>query len=297
MLHVTNGDEAVATLRRGGIHDEVLAWRDVLHDGPVPDVPWPELRAIRADFIASRGWAPRDGVLAELERRDHELESAVGHAEEVRLWFEHDLYDQLQLIQVLTMLAPRIRSGARVQLVQADNYIGTMSPDAVLELGARRIPVAQRHLEVAAAAWSAFTAPTLDALGTFAHAPSRGDEPLPYVRPALQRLLQEVPSEVTGLSRTELQALRALAHGPRTRPALFAAAHHDAESPIWLGDSSFFAMLDELARSTRPLVRITGKHVELTADGRSVLAGRLDRARICGYDRWIGGTHLVATPD
>ncbi|HYM57954.1 MAG TPA: hypothetical protein VES79_08320 [Solirubrobacteraceae bacterium] len=37
----------------------MLAWRDVLHEGPVPMLAPTELRGVRARFIASQGWAPR----------------------------------------------------------------------------------------------------------------------------------------------------------------------------------------------------------------------------------------------
>jgi len=36
MLHVTNGDSVLAVFREAGIPGTYLAWRDVLHDGPVP---------------------------------------------------------------------------------------------------------------------------------------------------------------------------------------------------------------------------------------------------------------------
>ncbi|HEU5174445.1 MAG TPA: hypothetical protein VFT96_06825, partial [Gemmatimonadaceae bacterium] len=56
-LHITNGDSAMSALRAGGVTGAIVPWRDVLHDGPVPNLPWPELRKVRARFIASRGWS------------------------------------------------------------------------------------------------------------------------------------------------------------------------------------------------------------------------------------------------
>jgi hypothetical protein len=38
-LVVTNGDAAVERLAAAGITGEILPWRDVLHDGPVPHLP------------------------------------------------------------------------------------------------------------------------------------------------------------------------------------------------------------------------------------------------------------------
>jgi hypothetical protein len=36
MLHVINGDSALETLREAGLPGSAIAWRDVLHEGPVP---------------------------------------------------------------------------------------------------------------------------------------------------------------------------------------------------------------------------------------------------------------------
>jgi hypothetical protein len=96
---VTNGDSVAALL-----DGEVLPWRDVLHEGPVPPgLRLAGLRAVRARFVADCGWASFDDVLRDFESRDRALEDA----EEVVLWFERDLYDQLQLIQVLDRLDGR----------------------------------------------------------------------------------------------------------------------------------------------------------------------------------------------
>ena len=68
VLHVTNGDMTVPALRET-VLGEVMAWRDVLHEGPVPAVPDVELRRIRADFLGGVG-AGDVGTLAEFTARD-----------------------------------------------------------------------------------------------------------------------------------------------------------------------------------------------------------------------------------
>ena len=57
MLHITNGDCVVGPLEEGGIPGDKLAWRDVLHEGPVPaGLELEALSLVRAEFIAARGW-------------------------------------------------------------------------------------------------------------------------------------------------------------------------------------------------------------------------------------------------
>jgi hypothetical protein len=81
----------------------VLSWRDALHEGPVPAVPRTELLRLRAGFLAGCGRGGRQALLSSLERRDRQLLEALRDEIPVVLWFEHDLYDQLQLLDVLAL--------------------------------------------------------------------------------------------------------------------------------------------------------------------------------------------------
>jgi hypothetical protein len=289
MLHVTNGAAAADAIRASEIAGEILPWRDVLHEGPVPAGPLlRELSLVRAGFIASRGWGGVDEVRRGFEERDAALAASVGE-DEVVLWFEHDLYDQLQLIQVLDWFAAHPRPG--LTLINPVQYLGPATPDQLRALFALRMPVTPAHLSAARAAWEAFRAP--DPRGMEA-IPGAELAPLPHLASALRRHLQQFPSTQNGLSRSERQALEVLAAGPRTAGELYRASHHDREDPIWLGDSTFFSYLEDLG----PLLTVEDsaefhrRLVTLTDLGRDVLAGRTDRVGAIGIDRWLGGVHL-----
>src|SRR5688572_5795455 len=104
MLHVTNGDCAADRIARAGFGGEILPWRDVLHEGPVPaNLDDAGLRVRRAEFLGGPEPAAVESALRDLEERDARL--AVPSRDEIVLWFEPDLYDQLQLLQVLDRLS------------------------------------------------------------------------------------------------------------------------------------------------------------------------------------------------
>ena len=133
LLHVTNGESAGNTLRQTALGGAVLSWQDVLHEGPVPDVPPAELRAVRARFLSECGWGSERSLLESLERRDRLFERALEGGTDVVLWFEHDLYDQLQLLQALTLAGD-----SRLELIQADADLGPLPPDGLEALWPRR---------------------------------------------------------------------------------------------------------------------------------------------------------------
>ena len=102
----------------------MLAWRDVLHEGPVPPGNEATVREARARFFVETGWDDRaEHAIHELERRDSALLEALAEGREVVLWFEHDLYDQLQLVQALALVAG---SACRpsVRLICIDRFEG-----------------------------------------------------------------------------------------------------------------------------------------------------------------------------
>src|SRR5919198_2408551 len=143
-LHVTNGESVASTLRATSLEGVVLSWDDVLHVGPLAYDP-EESRALRARFLAEHGWGTEEALGAELARRD----DLLGQAEQVVLWFEHDLVDQLQLLQTLAQLD----DDADVELVQADDYLGSLEAAALERLWPSRRRVGRETRGLARRAW------------------------------------------------------------------------------------------------------------------------------------------------
>src|SRR3954451_4899373 len=103
LLHGTNVESAGNTLRQTSLAGYVLVWRDVLHEGPVPDVPRAELLRARARFLAECGWGTPDELASSLEQRDGRFLDALRSRSHVVLWFEHDLYPYPQLLDALSL--------------------------------------------------------------------------------------------------------------------------------------------------------------------------------------------------
>ena len=304
-LHVTNGDAALERIEGTGLPGQLLSWLDVLHEGPVPALPPSRLRVVRAQFIGERGWDDVDVALAALARRDAVIERAHEY-EEVVLWFEHDLFDQLQLLEVLSRLAEAAGREAAVSLAQADRYLGEMDAGSLSALFDQRRPVTAATYAVARDAWAAFTSTDPRRL---APAVSRASSHLPFLATALHRLCEEFPAPRTGLSRSERRALEAFAVRPCTIGEAF---RRSREEPAFVGDSVFAWYLERLSGDRAALVSLEdgapiraprgagtdavtfwSKRAALTDHGRAVLDGRADAVRLRGVDRWIGGVHLA----
>ena len=108
-LHVGNGHATTGLIELSGLTGRTQVWCDPLNEGPVPGgISDEELLLVRARFLASHPDEASD-VAADLEQWRHAVDDEHGY-EELVLWFEHDLFDQLNLIQLLTHLGNRARS-------------------------------------------------------------------------------------------------------------------------------------------------------------------------------------------
>ena len=302
MLFITNGDSAAGRIGASGLAGEILPWRDVLHEGPVPaGLSLEELDDVRAGFLAERGWTNLAKAKRDFARRAATLAGYKDH-EEVVLFFEHDLYDQLQLIQVLDWFSGQDLERTKLSLVQADEYLGTLGPERLRALFRERRETTAEQLDLGSTAWEAFCSPDPTAvLGVI----EAGVLALPFLAPALRRHLEQFPSTANGLSRSEEQALEAIAGGSNTPEEAF-VAHQEREEPVFLSDALFASYLKDLSDAREPLVLLEGgeriidpareglwiQEIVLTGKGREVLRGDEDRVRLNGIERWLGGVHL-----
>ena len=308
LLHVANGHSTTALIRRAGLEGDLSIWADVLHEGPVPGaISYEALRDVRAAYLAEAfAGETYEKTAAELRSWDAALMRREPN-EEIVLWFEHDLFDQLNLIQLLDRLAAR----ESVSLICIGTFpgkpgfkgLGELTPGELASLWESRRPVTESQYALARRTWAAFRASTPQPLESLL---SEDLSALPFLGSALRRHLEEFPWVDHGLSRTEARLLAIAGESPVEIRKAFSMVH-EGETCFYLGDLSFWRIVRELARCS--LVQIqTDKDVSdfvaggpvlplgtiaTTTRGLAVLENRMDRIKDSGIDRWLGGIHLT----
>ncbi|GAB3884049.1 hypothetical protein GCM10029964_044450 [Kibdelosporangium lantanae] len=255
----------------------------------MPDVAPAELRRIRADYLGS-------GLEPFVERDEAVAANRDG---EYVLWFEADLYDQLQIVEILARLADLGVPAERVTLTCVGEYpgiahfggLGQLTADQLRDLPSARLTPAA--LELATRAWAAFRAPTPEGLAAIAA--SRSGE-LRFLGEAFDRLCQEYPATRDGLALSERRVLAAVAGGAVDAGEAFVRAAGREIRPF-MGDTTCFARMERLAQGPYPLLRLDSPvdrttPIQLTDTGARVLAGEADQIALNGIDRWIGGVRL-----
>jgi hypothetical protein len=274
---------------------------------------------VRARFIAGHLSAePFERVMAEFRRRDSVLK-AFRRRKEVTLWFEHDLYDQLQLVQLLHWFALRQPAGTRLKLICIAEFpgverfrgLGELTPSQIAALYDGRKEIPPEQLKLGDRGWEAFSSDRPLRLQEL----MREDlSLLPYLRPALLRHMEQYPSTRDGLSRSERQILETVGAGVNELGAAYRVSHVDREERPFMGDWPFLLHVRYLCDGTEPLLefedgrrlsRADGpphaeefwkRRVRTTEPGRKVISGQVDRLRYQSIDRWLGGVHLQGEP-
>jgi len=309
-LHVANGHSTTLTIGEAGIPGLLSIWADPLHEGPVPgDVSDAELIDVRARHLASE--VPPGPSAAEVAHDLRQWRAAIdddGAYGELVLWFEHDLFDQLNLIQVLDWIGRRRPLAKPASLICIHTFpgrpkfkgLGELTVPELASLFPDRRAITDAQFDLGARAWRAFRSSDPLELDAFV----RGDtSALPYLAPALKRHLEEYPWTRDGLSRTERRLLSLLQHGAVDIWKAFVSLHDD-ETAFYIADGSFWTIAEALAAAQPPLAsieiasqefdRLPSGTIALTDIGRAILGGHVDRVAECGFDRWFGGVHLTS---
>ncbi|NLF19610.1 MAG: DUF1835 domain-containing protein [Lentisphaerae bacterium] len=319
MLHVHTGDAAAAALTRSGIGGEQAVWTDVLMVGPLcADLASDAARRQRAEVLsASTGGAISPARCRHrLERQDESLRAWREH-DEVVLWTDSCLYDQMILVRLLAWFEAVPEALPRLRLIGLDSHpavpvfhgLGQLSPAQLAALLPARVAVTAAQLRTGRRVWDALCQTTPHDIEALAADAFPG---LPFLGTALRRWLELYPAVENGLCRLQQEVLEALTSspGPMAPPALFAAVS-ERERPAFFGDTMLWQMLNAMASCRHPLLHLDGaaplpqwdtqgigaRRVTISATGRAVAMGLADAIRLNGIDRWLGGVHLDGTPE
>jgi hypothetical protein len=308
-LHVANGTATTSLIKDAGLPGTLSEWGDPLYEGPVPeDASDDELVRIRATYLADGVRWPVDDVVAGLTRWRTVIDDVDAY-DELVLWYEHDLFDQLNLIQVLTWIGRSGPTKRPVSLICIGSFpgrpnfkgLGELTPSELAPLLDTRQPVSNAEYKLGPQAWQAFRSSDPRAIEELLE---HDVSALPFLAAALRRYLEEFPWTTDGLARSERRLLQLAAHGAIDLRDAFPRMQ-DGETAFYVTDGLLDQMAQDLSSTSPALLnadftpseRREALHgvVSLTDQGRAVLAGDHDRIRLCGIDRWLGGVHLQSS--
>jgi hypothetical protein len=226
----------------------------------------------------------------------------------IELWFDSQPNDQLLQIWLLDHLRHYPDILPRLKLRLLSFYLIDIPLEGLGNWQVPSVDVGKDELETAGLNWKAYRASTPQACVDLL---ARNSSTLLLLKPALNDLLNELPSRTTGLGASEMRMLEMVAWGYASTNALFhlRSLRRTRVFSEWeygylldglaFGPTPAVTGLDEALRTIDP-DNLGDRHaaylrseLSLTEFGKAVVAHKEDFSRHNPIDRWWGGTRLT----
>lgn len=305
VLHIRCGNDIQHAMAVAGFSGDFLVFPDPYVHGPVPETgTLKEFIHIRATYISSDLKPPYEEVYESLTQDYSDLEKSLDY-DAVYLWFEHDSYDQLTVAKLLDFYSDSAMRPPMLKIINITHFpgvkifngIGQLPPEAMRVLWDEFTDVTKEQLAIGKKAWAAVRSPTPLLMQSLIAA---GTPELPTMAIALDRHLKQLPSMRNGLNLTENLVLQILDEkGEMNAGRMFGWYTNHYEPLTFMGDTSFWNILDELAGVEHPAITQDKQgakpnqwQLALTPTGRDLLVNKSDWLTLNTIDRWVGGIHI-----
>ena len=323
LLHITNGDSAADIIAACGVGGDVLPWRDPMHHGPfLAGLSLDELSRVRIDYLSGNERSVQESVQGVGPHGFSERNATLANSpnyDQIVLWFEHDLLDQLQILQLLDWFASADIADNKLFLICIDHYdgvpdfrgIGQLTQKQMKALFESRQPTTSLQLTLAQHYWSAYCLDEPQTLlNLLAENSATCKSVTPFLEAALMRHCQEFPWVSDGLTRTERQLLKLVGEGV-TEPVSLFVRNMELETHLYIGDWRTYSQIAQLCRSEFALLacvsgaqfmhpsnailpsdEFNNQQLCLTDHGKRVLDGCTNAVDTLKRNCWLGGVHL-----
>lgn len=289
LLHITNGDNFTKRLESLQINGDIITWREMLCEGKtLTNVGSETFWKTRFDFLhknykVSKSWF--------IEKTLKEYRSLCNHKQqdEIVLWFEYDLFCQINLIAVLSWLKTN-RKYAHISLVCSGNEdesdtmygLNDLTDDQLLNLYKKKKELSQDDIEFADYVWQLYCSDNpirLENLSEFR------DFQFDYLFDAIKAHLHRFPSIKNGLNEMENNILRLAIEKKPTSRKEFVGEILKNQDFLGFGDSQYERALTRM----KPLFN-SFNPVKLTRKGKEILDNKTSYySCIQDNDVYLGG--------
>ena len=213
ILHITNGDTTTNYLKKLNFSGDFITWREMLCEGKTTtDVGSEDFWKNRFDFF-NTSYKISKKKFIDYTVKEYRNLCNQKNQKEIVLWFEHDLFCQINMLAVISWLK-RYRKGYQVSLVCSGKLKGSNLMFGLSELNSEqihqhynnRIELKQDDIEYADYIWQLYCSDSplrLETIYKF-----NPISPFQYLATALESHLQRFPSIKNGLNTIENTILK-----------------------------------------------------------------------------------------
>ncbi|MGB5385550.1 MAG: DUF1835 domain-containing protein [Eudoraea sp.] len=288
-LHITNGDSFTQKLKTLKLKGEIITWREMLCEGKTEtNVGSESFWKTRFDFLhknykVSKSWF--------VEKTLKEYRSLCNHKQQdqIILWFEYDLFCQINMLAVLSWLKKH-RRYAEIYLVCSGDEdetnrlyrLNDLSDEQLLNSYENKIKLSQNDIEYADYVWQLYCSDNpirLENLIDF------DNYQFDYLSDAIKVHLRRFPTIKNGLNELENRVLEfSLQQKPKSKKELLSSLTQN-QGFYGFGDTQYERVISNL----RPLFS-SFNPVRLTRKGKEILEGQTNYySQIRDNEDYLGG--------
>lgn len=290
-LHILNGDSTLLQLQKTSVEGETLVWRDILCEGPTKyEVGSDDFWHVRQEFMAKRYDVAHSDYQA---KSIGEFQIMKSDFDEIILWFEYDLFCQINMLAMLSFLYKNGYS-SNVSLICVGEFppynglvgLGQIDSKYYSELFDNRQLLSPIDLMFADQHWKLYCNQNHQLLFDELNAPLS----FPYLKQAFKAHQKRFYDQLTGLNEIETKALQLINEEQYTNHSLVGALLRWDEF-YGFGDMQYFEVINDLS----PLIN-EDNTLSLNDIGRKVLDGTIDfsdiRKNVMIYGGAPAGQHV-----
>ncbi len=290
LLHITNGDNFTSKLQALPVKGDIITWREMLCEGKTlcsvgSESFWKtRFEFLNKNYKISKSWF--------VEKTLKEYRSLCNHKQQdqIVLWFEYDLFCQINMLAVLSWLKTH-RRHAEISLVcsgregKGDKLyaLTELSDEQLMDLYERRTVLSQDDIEYADYIWQLYCS---DNPIRLENQIANNDFQFEYLSEALKTHLRRFPTIKNGLNELENHILE------KARSKKFGSKAELTDA--LLTDQGYYGFADtqydRIITSLRPLFN-SFNPVKLTKKGISVLENKSNYySQIRDNQLYLGGS-------
>ena len=291
ILHITNGDSTTNYLKSLQIKGEYITWREMLCEGKTSiDVGSETFWKTRFKFLKS-SYKVSKKTFIDYTLKEYRNLCQKKNQQEIVLWFEHDLFCQINMIALLSWLK-KYRSGEKISLVCSGDVIGSEKRLGLSQLNKEqinthyqnRVELTQDDIEYADYIWQLYCSDSPLRLETvYKFNPM---SPFVYLTDAIAMHLKGFPSIENGLNSIENYIIQtANETDPSSKNDLVSNLLKNEEG-YGFGDTQYLQKIDKLKT-----LFTSFDPVKLSRKGKKVLDNQLNLYRVLRDENaYLGGT-------
>ncbi len=288
-LHITNGDSFTERLKQLNLKGDIITWREMLCEGKTEtNVGSESFWKTRFDFLHKNYKITKTWFV---EKTLKEYRSLCNHKQQdqIILWFEYDLFCQINMLAVLSWLKTH-RRYADISLVcsgnedDTDKYYGLseLSDEQLLKLYEKRVHLSQNDIEYADYVWQLYCSDNPIRLENLIDFENYQFE---YLADAIKVHLKRFPTIKNGLNELENRILRITEEEkPKSKKALLGKVLQN-QGFYGFGDTQYERIVGTLS----PLFS-SFNPVKLSKKGKEILDGQTSYySQIRDGETYLGG--------